>query len=281
MNLKEVQLIIQNIDYINPNDENAYEKVIIQLMSIKPFPVITHKIHSGEFLFRSKIKKRNIFFDEIDKLSITPNKFIQSFGRCNRPFQSKFYASENRPTSYAELLESWVEGKENNDIIYVTVGMWELKNNLNSIIITTPDSENRLNQYDKENGIILDEYIAQFDSESQEAIKEIYRFFFDRFRKISKNNFKNYIITSAITNLSLSLADKNVFAITYPSVPLREQGINVAINKDFLTQDNIFLTKVLRSELLLLLDNESKHILREINQKESKQINYKTRKIIW
>ena len=31
--------------------------------------------------------------------------------KCNRPFQSKFYCSENRPTSFMELVEYWAETK--------------------------------------------------------------------------------------------------------------------------------------------------------------------------
>ena len=215
MTVQEVRSIFDKIEKIDSLDENAYEKILLQLMKIKRFPVLLYDIPAGSVIFRSRTNGEDDFFQTIDEISLTPNKFIQSFGRCTRPFQSKFYASENRPTSFMELVEYWSEGKKPGDFIYVTIGRWLLNKDLTTIVITTPDQENRVNEYDKRNGEILDQFIENSEPEIREASKEVYRFFFEKFRKPSKDDLKNYLITSAITNLSLSLTDGKAFGITY------------------------------------------------------------------
>ncbi|MBW8523839.1 hypothetical protein K0U91_01190 [Chryseobacterium chendengshani] len=224
MTVQEVKNIVDKIENIDSSDENAYEKIILALMEIKHFPVLLYDIPAGSILFRSRTNSEDDFFQTIDEISLTPNQFILSFGRCNRPFQSKFYASENRPTSFMELVEYWSKGKKPGDSVYVTIGCWHLINDLRTIVITTPDAENRVNEYDKRNGEILDKFIEDSASEIREASKEVYRFFFDKFRKPSKDDLKNYLITSAITNLSLSLTEGKASGITYPSVPFGGQG---------------------------------------------------------
>lgn len=281
MTVEYIKDIFNQIELIDSRDENSYEKILLQLMKIPHFPVLLWTMPAKTPVFRSRTNETDIFFENISDISLTPNRFIQSFGRCNRPFQCKFYASENRPTSFMELVEYWSEKKGEGDSIYVTIGRWILEKEMTVILITTPDNDKRETEYDTENGKILDQFIAQSDVDIQEGTKEIYRYFFDKFRKPSKGDLKNYLITSAITNLSLSLSEGSADAIMYPSVPFGGQGDNFAISKNFLDDKHLSLTNVLRNKLEITLNEYDKFNFTEVEKVESKGIDTVNNVIIW
>jgi len=282
MTVEEIKQVISSIENISKNDENAYEKIILQLLKINRFPILIYEFPKGHFLFRSRTHIEEDFFTSINDISVTPSNFIHSFGRCNRPHQSKFYVSENRPTSFMELVEFWSENKSIGDKIAVTIGRWQILKPLNCIIITSPDLVNRISVYDKENGKILDEFISNSDEDIREATKELYRYFFEKFRKSSKNDLKNYLITSAITNVCLSIANNQANCIQYPSVPFLGEGDNFAINKDFIVDENIKLVGALINELTIVSENENGTFnFEQTKNIATENINYDTRAIIW
>ncbi|KIA90332.1 RES domain-containing protein [Kaistella jeonii] len=282
MTVEEINQIVASIENISEDDENAYEKIIFQLLKIKRFPVLIYEFPQGHFFFRSRTHGEEEFFTSLNDISITPSNFIHSFGRCNRPHQSKFYVSENRPTSFMELVEYWSENKKVGDKINVTIGRWQLLKPLNCIIITTPDVEKRVSVYDIENGKILDAFIENSDEKIREATKHLYRYFFEKFRKPSKNDLKNYLITSAITNVCLTISNNQADCIQYPSVPFDGEGDNFAINKDFITDENIKLVGALNNELTIVSENENGTFnFEETNNISTEDIDYKNRRIIW
>jgi len=225
--------------------------------------------------------KTNDFFKTIGDISNAPSQNVKNFARCNRPYQSKFYCSENRPTSYWELVEDWAETKKVGEKIYVTIGEWVLKKSLTAIIVTTPDIADRTSEFDKWHGSIMDKRVSNFDKETQEAMVIFYRYLFKNFRKPAKNDTKTYIITSAYCNLALSHSSNSANGIFYPSIPYQGQGLNLALNADFVTSDNIELNSILRNEFTVY-ENENKKISFAETGK-LKAINFDTTKnlIVW
>jgi hypothetical protein len=259
MTVDYVNSAIEKLEAINPIEEYAYEKAILAFLTIKKLPVLLCDIPAKTIIFRTRTHERNDFFKTIGDISTTPNQFVKGFARCNRHFQSKFYCSENRPTSFMELLENWAETKNFGDKVYVTIGRWVLKNPLTTIIVTTPDKENRISGFDKYYGSAIDTFIGNCETENQETTTILYRYLFDKFRKPAKHDLKTYIITTAYCNLALTRLMGKADAIYYPSVPFVGQGVNFAINSDFATFDNLELTHIMRNEISISENENKKH----------------------
>ena len=101
-----------------------------------------------------------------------------------------------------ELVEYWAESKEIGDELKITLGLWELKNNINTIIVTSPDPEKRISEFDKEHGKAFDSLLAKYSGEELESQKLFYDFLFECFRKPAKKDLKTYLITSVMSILN-------------------------------------------------------------------------------
>jgi hypothetical protein len=270
MTVDNVKSAIEKLEAINPAKEYAYEKAILAYLTINKFPVFLYDIPVGSIIFRTRTHETNNLFQAVSDISITPNSLVKNFARCNRPFQSKFYCSENRQTSFAELVHNWAETKNYGENVYVTISRWELKKALKTIIVTTPDKDNRISDFDKRHGAELEIFIASCEPEIREATTILYRYLFEKFRKPAKDDLKTYIITAAYCNLALTHSMGNADGIYYPSVPFDGQGVNFAINADFATLENIELTNVIRNKLSISENENKKHSFTETELKEAK-----------
>ena len=281
MTVDNVNLAIEKLEAINPAEEYAYEKAILAYLTIKKMPILLYDIPVGTIIFRTRTHETNNLFKTVADISITPNPFVKNFARCNRPFQSKFYCSENRPTSFMELVENWAETKNFGEKIYVTIGRWELKKELRTIIVTTPDKENRISEFDKYHGEAMETFIGNCEPEIREATTIFYRYLFDKFRKPAKHDPKTYIITTAYCNLALTHSMSKADGIYYPSVPFSGQGVNFAINADFVTLENIELTNVIRNEMSISENENKKHSFTETAISEATKFDTTNNLIIW
>lgn len=267
MTVENVNKAIELLENIEPNNEYAYEQAILAYLTIKKLPVLLYDMPADMIVFRTRTHETNNFFKTIAEISITPKPFVNDFARCNRPFQAKFYCSENRPTSYMELVENWAETKKFGEKVYVTIGRWKLKKSLTAIIVTTPDKENRISEFDKYHGSAMETFIENCKAEIREATTLLYRYLFDKFRKPAKHDPKTYIITTAYCNLALTHSNSKANGIYYPSVPFAGQGVNFAINADFATLKNMELTHVIRNELCISENKNKKHLFTETELK--------------
>lgn len=281
MTVEKVEKAIALLEAINPENEYAYENAVLAYLTIGRLPVLQYDIPAESVFFRTRTHEDDNLFPLISDISITPNQFVKNFARCNRPFQSKFYCSENRPTSFAELVEYWSETKDFGDKVYVTIGRWKLKKPLTGIIVTTPDKENRISEFDKEHGAVMETFIEQSDSEIRGATILFYRFLFEKFRKSAKNDHKTYIITTAYCNVALAHSKGKVDGIYYPSVPFGGQGINFAINSDYVSGNNLELTHILRNELAVSKNENGKHGFTETGKVEASGFDIKNNSISW
>lgn len=249
MTVENVENAIKRLESIDVNDEYAYERAVMAFLTIKKLPVLVYEVGPGISMFRTRTNEAGGFFNKVRDIALAPSEVVKSFARCNRPFQSKLYGSENRPTSYMELLENWVESKKVGDRIFVTIGRWVTKASLKSIIVCSPDIAMRKSPYDIDMGKILDHFLSPMEEEFRNANIVLYRYLFDGFRKPAKKDPKTYLITTAYCNIALSHTDGVADAIFYPSVPFGGQGCNWAINANFIKPENIELVDVLRNEM--------------------------------
>lgn len=271
MTLQNVQNAIQRLEAIDPVDEFAYEKAFLAFLTIKQLPVCLVTLDEGISLFRTRTHETDNFFTSISDISIAPNFVTKSFARCNRPFQSRFYGSFDRATSYMELVGYWTESRNAGDKIYVTIGAWETRKSLVSIVVSTPDAAKRLSDYDKKYGAILDGYLKQIDSALVDGTKLFYEYMFEVFRRPANRDPKTYFLTTAYCNMALtqcSLENQKVDAVFYPSVPFGGQGVNLCINSAFIQAGGVELVHAMRNEMTVGVNTSSKHTFTEtgVNQ---------------
>ncbi len=281
MLVQNVKEIIDLLEALNPTDEHCYEKAILAYTKLKNFPVNIFEEPENMPVFRTRTHVDTDFFENINEISFAPNNSINYFARCNRPGQSVFYCSENRPISYLELIENWIDTKNVGDIMKVTIGRWIIKPKMSSIIVTSPDIESRISAYDKYYGAIFDDITNKQEKELKEANQIFYRYLTTKFRLQAKKDLKTYIITTAYCNLALIHAKDKAQAICYPSVPSKETGVNWAISSAFITNNNIELTNVLRDEFQVFKNENDKYDFRQIDNIEAVKINLEASTIIW
>lgn len=277
--VENINSAIQRLEAIQPNDEDAYEQALASFQSIKHLPVLFYTIPPGMPLFRSRPNNNSDeMYKSWDEIFITPPEFVKGFARCNMPHESRFYCSENRPTSYMELVDYWFESKKIGEKIHVTIGRWILKKEICCVIVTTPDKNDRVSLYDQQHGAILDKHLESFDSEKRESAILFYRYLFGKFRKPAKHDPKTYIITTAYSNLVLS-QDKGSHGIHYPSVPFGGQGVNFAINSSFCTYDNLELTHVMQDEFTI--ENIPNSDNKNLQQTNNRVATIQEKEILW
>jgi hypothetical protein len=281
MKISDTQKTIDLLESINPLDDYAYERAVLAYLKLGGLPIFINELPIGMSFFHSRTHISEDFFYKVSDISIPPQEYVKNFARCNRPFQSVFYCSETRPTSYMELVEYWAESKKIGESLKVTLGLWELKKTINSIIVTTPDPAKRISEFDKLHGLAFDTLITKYKGEELESQKLFYQFLFEKFRKPAKKDLKTYIITSAYCNIAFMQANGQADAIYFPSVPFQENGINLCINKDYFKPDNLELKLAVRNEFTITENEQGKHSFTESGKIETKNIRIKENQIIW
>jgi len=281
MGLEIIKKAIIDLKELDLKNEHAYEQVIWKFLTCVQLPSMVITIPKGNIIYRTRTHTTEDYFNNILDIGITPKKFIASFGRCNRPAQSVFYASENRQTSYAELIESWSKGKNTGDCISVTIGRWKLKDDIDVIVIPSVDKSDQVSEYDKVYGEILKEYLLTFDEYTRSSFVETYNYLFEIFRKSSNGNNLNYILTAAVSNILLMHPESKSDGIFYPSVPFGLQGVNFAITEKYAIE-KLELVGALRNRFEIIDFNEDgQPIFKEREAIEAKRIERDNGLIIW
>ena len=281
MNIGDTKKTIKLLEELNEYDEYAYERAVLAYLQLGGLPIFMTKLYAGDSFFHTRTHDKEEFFAKVTDISIPPQELVKDFARCNRPFQSTFYCSNSRPTSYMELLENWADSKEIGGCLIVTVGLWKLKKDINVIIVTSPYSENRMSDFDKEHGVHFDSCISKYKGEELESLKLFYQFLFEKFRKPAKKDIKTYIITSAYCNIAFMSTKGESDAVYYPSVPFQGAGTNLCINKNSFKNENIELNQLLRHEFLISKNVEGKQSFIELSKIETSDISIKNNRINW
>jgi len=280
MKINTVKDALDELKNIDIENDYAYEKVIWKYLTCVNLPIFACKIPKNTIIFRTRTHEDNKLYTKISDIGLVPKQIVANFGRCNKPFQSVFYSSDNRPTSYSELVEDWARSKNNGDRVYVTIGAWKLKEDADFIIVTSPNKEDRISDFDKEHGPSLEKFISGYNPEDQEILKEIYQFLFEIFRKPSNGNKLTYLLTTAYSNLSLMHDEAKAHGIYYPSVASGDQGVNFAINESF-SRENLELIYAMCNEFEVSFDENKKFHCKEIGKMESKNVDLTNNRIEW
>lgn len=282
MKVDNVFQAIQRLEQLNLSTGRAYNDAIEIFRSIEKLPAIIYTLPVSELvIFRSRPHDDDVLFTDVKDIINPPDELVKHFGRCNTPGQSKFYASENRQTSYMELVNYLAETKEPGEFFYATVGRWSIKSPVRALIVVSPNAASRTSEFEQQHGQNFDKILSEFDQDLQEAAKAFYAYIADRFQQAANINPNVHHITSAYCNLVLEHQGKGVDAIYYPSVPFQKQGLNFAFSKGFIEENDVQLIDVMRSKFeVLQKTNEPKGFI-EVEQILSQPFDPKTSKIQW
>jgi len=280
MNQKKVDEGIKALESLDPHDEAAFEKAIAAFRHVGqlPFLIFDHPDLPID-VFHARTHEIDNYFETFSDIGLPPAAVVKQFARCNIPGNPVFYCADFRPTSYLELLEYWVEEK-NEEFLHVTIGKWTITNDLKALIVTSPFEEDWVTNYDKVHGDKLQHFISQHDGEMKPAMTRMYKFLFDRFRKPAKKDLLTYIITSCYCHLAFGQTKNPIDAILYPSVPFGGKGINIAIKSGYPFNENMKLILVARDSFRRI-DSRPLPTFQQSAFKQAIELDYKKEKIIW
>jgi hypothetical protein len=277
--VENVESVIAQIEAINEGDDYAYEKILLSLTKVKKLPIFIDTFGAGTKLFRTRTHTTNTLFSNISELKNPDKTYVSKFARCNRPFQSVFYGSENRPVSYLELVEHWAETADFGSRFYASIGCWETTQDINVILVLNTDTTKRFTQFEKYHGGSLDKVLETQEPELKVSSSLFLNYLDSKFSKPAKRDLKTYMLTTAYSNLSLLHSKENAQGIAYQSVPAAKMGINIAIQSDFV--DKLKLVHVLRNGFETFKNDKGKHSFIEFESVESKQIKNDKGTIEW
>ena len=196
-------------------------------------PIILFPYKANNLIFRSRINDKP-YFHEINEISAPKNEYVTNYARANKPRQTLFYGSENRPTSYMEFLDHLSEITDFGNDVSFTIGGWRLKKDLVLALVYNP-SDKKETEYNKLYGQGFDEFVDKTAKEYRDGTLQFFEFIAEEYSKPVKYNIETYLITCAYSNLIFSY--KECDGIIYPSVPSAGNGFNVVL-KENVTLDN-------------------------------------------
>jgi hypothetical protein len=186
-----------------------------------------------------------------------------------------FYCSENRPTSYIELLNN-IEGNV-GDKITLTISCWQLVEPVDVALIFDPSKE-RDNEYNQMHGEGYDNFIEQTDVEYRKGTKRLFEFIGSYFGKQANNDKSTYMLTTAYSNLVFT--HDQVEEIIYPSVPFGGNGFNVAFFPKVMDDNRLRLLDVMKNTIRIELTEDGHNNF--VEQSADKGIiDYVNRTISW
>lgn len=155
--IDEVNTAIIKIERLDKTKGYYYEQVLFELSKIEKLPIIIYRLEANELFFRTRINN-GYDFETFADLSYPDEKYISAYARANKPLQQMFYCSENRPTSYIELLNN--KDGSVGDEITLTIGCWQAVEPIDVVLVFDP-SKNRDNEYSLKHGSGYDSFIEQ------------------------------------------------------------------------------------------------------------------------
>lgn len=195
---------------------------------------------SPNYLFRVRSHtdgSGNYFFNNISDLTFRTDYLnIKKFGRCNEPFQSLFYCSNNPSLSFAEVAEI-VRTTIKKDVAYHTTSVWKVNKPLLVTAIFEPDNVEVANEdlIDITKRSLEQIDLTDFPIEKNN-LKELFNFIALEFTKPSSLDPKAYIFSSAVANYIFDFvgAEGEKFdGILYPTCLGVNQIRNFGLNHVF------------------------------------------------
>lgn len=262
MEIEKVKEAIAAFERIKTVDETGYQAAMQVFKSVGKLPALIDSMDTGTRMLRTRSHIDSVLYTKIQEIAAPPKKVLKGFGRCNKPYSPIFYCSEDRPTSFLELLDSWSDELDHQAPIYATIGAWYTKRPMNFLIIPSPDAHDRHTNFDKRYGDAIDHEFAKLDQNVREAYMLYYRYLVGKLRQDGKKSKLPYIITSAYFDFVMDEAEKRkgqdgyirLDGIMYPSVQRKGEAMNFAIRPEIITPANFHLKTVYR-EAFKRIDN--------------------------
>ena len=204
-------------------------------------------------------KDGEYFYNETDLTFRYDIPNITSFGRCNEPLQSLFYASDNIEISLAEIFNK--EKLENlKDVSYVTTGVWNFAKSVIVAPIFEPDNVDITNDSLTNVTNKCKEYIDNFNIVPQkDLLKTFLSIISNEFTKPFSKDTNSYLFSAAYSNFILEAIDrfdptKRMEGIVYPTCKgihgIRNLGLNYAFKNSIIGFGNkIELEYALRGKI--------------------------------
>lgn len=265
---------IESIDFLN---DNSHQEIEEEIQKIGKIPIIIYKFPSNSIIYRARINFDKKKFSKISEITYPKPQFVKNYARVNKPKQSIFYCSENRPTSYLELATYLAQETKIGDKISITISGWMLVENLKLILIYDPESR-RYSKFHKLHGKAFDAFIEKTPKKYREGTYRFFNFIGSKFSEYAKNRDDIYKITSTYSDIILSRS--NADGIIYPSISLGGDAFNIALLPEVMDDNKVRLMFTSKDVFDIKEINERKHHFVEIERIDGK-INYELNTIEW
>jgi hypothetical protein len=254
--INQIENSITEINSINFSNSWAYEQVINSIFKIQFLPIILFTYPKGSSIFRSRINIGTELFENVSDISIPDEKYVTEYKRANKPKQSLFYGSEDRPTSYLEFVEQLAENTPIGNEVAITVGKWKTKRELTLALVFNPQAERNISYY-QQHGEALDEVIKKSPEEFRKGTTKFYEFIGNEFAKNAGGDIRTYQITCAYSNIVF--AHEKTDGIMYPSVARGGDGFNIALKKNIITENLIIIETAKIDKFIAQRQENGKH----------------------
>lgn len=276
--LSHIETIIEEIKSIDFLNSWSYEQALHSFLKIKSFPVVLHPFLKGNMIFRSRPNDNSSKYEKITDISHPATKYVTDYARANKPRQSLFYGSENRPTSYMEFADKLSMQKSAGDKFSITVGGWKVQQDLTLALVLNPFDKSD-NQYNKYYGKGFDEFVEKSSPSQKEGILRLFNFIAEEYAKPFNDKIGTYLITCAYSNIILGI--QRCDGIIYPSVQNSGNSFNVVLKRSVVEQDKIILETVGRDTFMTGLQDNGKHSFTQIDNESALNIDYERNQIKW
>jgi hypothetical protein len=266
--------VIRTISSINKSNGYYYENLLLELSKIEKLPIIIYRLEANELFFRTRINESGDYL-RIKDLSYPDPEYVKSYARVNKPLQQLFYCSENRPTSFIELLNN--RECEVGDEISLTIACWQLVEPLDVVLVFNP-ANSRSSKYYQKHGVGYDDFITQIDEAYRDGTNKLFKFIGAGFEEPAIENKDVYMLTCAYSNLVFT--KEKVEGIIYPSVPFGGDGFNVALFPKVCDENRLRLLDVMKNVMKVELTEDGHN--KFVQQSTAKgTIDYSTSTISW
>ena len=199
-------------------------------------------------------------------------KSIRKYGRCNKPFQSVGYYSDQLVGSCLETISRSKKGER----FEITIGKWKLVKPIHLFSVVEPDKHKRIHPYEKLLGRFYDGEIAK---QTDADIVKLYHLYFSYLNKkfTSKADGFEYQVTAAYSNKCYEIRD----GIAYASVASKI-SYNLALKAELEDDGALQLQKAYKISFVVKNDlPASAADIKIESYLESKSVNKADKSIVW
>ena len=196
------------------------QRIPIAFTDLRPYKLIRYRSHDDT--------NKDKLFESSEELSYrTDIMNINRFGRANESGQGFFYCNdnENRNTGITEIV-SIFRGNDNSSEEVLTIGAWDVKENLRlAMILPSERSIGKNKDFDQ-----MKDYYDHFENSPEfENLKNLNNFLANEFSLDIEKHNSNYKISCAFSNYIKEQCPHEVDGVMYASVKSEYEGTNIVI----------------------------------------------------